>query len=108
MTATKLTADFAEQIKTVRGVEYTFRELSANEYEEIVKLVTDVDGNAELNKVLKLMAIKAIVSPKFTADDLGRKPYPIYRELLGVVSEMHFSDMPVTKVAENGTESPNS
>jgi hypothetical protein len=103
MSAVKMTDEFRSEVVTIRGSEYTFRELSANEYDEIVKLATGPDDTAPLDAVLRLMVIKS-VEPKINADDLGRKPYPVYRKLLSTVNDLHFALDAAEKNGKNGTE----
>lgn len=86
----QLTDDFRQETITVRGVEYTFRELSAEEYDDIIKMASGEDDNAELAVVLKLMAARCLVKPELTPDQLSKKPYPVYQQLLRVINKMHF------------------
>jgi hypothetical protein len=87
----ELTSEFRTEEITVRGVTYKFRELSANEYDEIIKMAAGPDDNAELATVLKLMAAKCLVEPDLTPEQLGAKPYPVYNKLLTTINKMHFS-----------------
>lgn len=98
-----MTDEFRTEEVTVRGVTYKFRELSAEEYDEILKIAAGPDDNAELATVLKLMAGKSLVEPEMDPATLGKKPYPVYNKLLQTVNRMHFS-----LDAADGGEAPNS
>ncbi len=74
----------------IRGVTYKLRELTASEYDEIIKMASGPDDNADLATVLKMMTIKSVVEPPMTAEQLGDKPYPVYRQILQTVNKMHF------------------
>lgn len=103
--ATKLTEEFETKVINIRGTEYRFRELTASEYNSIIKLASGPDDNAELNTVLQLMAIRSLVEPKMTATDLDAKPYPVYAKLLQTVNTMHFT--PLVEAANGSEEPPN-
>lgn len=79
-----------EEIK-IRGVTYKFRELSASEYDDILKIAAGPEDQAELATVLKMMTVKCITEPQLSADDLAAKPYPVYNKILQTVNRMHFS-----------------
>lgn len=85
-----MSADFRTEDVTVRGSVYKFRELSANEYDAILKIATGPDDNADLATVLKMMAVKSLVEPSLTAAELGEKPYPVYSKILQAVNKLHF------------------
>lgn len=101
MAATKMTDEFKTEEITIRGQTYRFRELSANEYDEIMKIASGPDDNADLALVLKMMAVKSLIDPQMTAEEMGNKPYPVYSKLLQTVNKLHFA------VDETG-EAPNS
>jgi len=103
---TKLTEDFETRTVVVRDITYKFKELSASEYDSIIKLAAGPDDNAELNTVLRLMAVKSIVEPKLTSSELESKPYPVYAKLLQTVNLMHFTPIPDGE-DKNGDEPPN-
>jgi len=102
----KVTEEFETRVINIRGSEYRFRELSASEYDSIIKLATGPDDNAELNTVLKLMATKSLIDPKMTTAELEAKPYPVYAKLLQTVNALHFSPIEDDFVPTEG-EPPN-
>lgn len=102
---TKLTEEFETRSVVIRGVTYTFRELSASEYNAIIKLASGPDDEAQLNVVLQLMATKSLVEPKLSAAEIDAKPYPIYAKLLQTVNSMHFTPLP-DQDAKNGSDEP--
>jgi hypothetical protein len=87
----KLTDEFRTDTIVIRGTTYQMRELSAGEYDEILKIASGPDDNADLSTVLRMMTVKCILEPKLTGDDLNNKPYPVYTKLLNAVQKLHFS-----------------
>jgi hypothetical protein len=85
-----LTEEFRTEELVIRGVTYKFRELSATEYDDIIKMAAGPDDNAELGTVLKLMASKCLLEPDLTPEQLGAKPYPVYNKILQTINKMHF------------------
>lgn len=85
-----LTGEFRTEEVTVRGVKYKLKELTANEYDAILKIASGPDDNPDLATVLKMMAIKSLVEPTMTAAELGEKPYPVYTKILQAVNRLHF------------------
>jgi hypothetical protein len=106
MSTSKLTEEFETRVVVIRDTTYRFRELSASEYDSIIKLASGPDDNAELNTVLRLMAVKSIVDPKLTSAELESKPYPVYAKLLQTVNTMHFTPIPDASETA-GDEPPN-
>ncbi len=99
MSTSKLTDEFRTEEVTIRGTTYKLRELSADEYDAILKIAAGPDDNADLGTVLKMMAEKSVVEPVGTP--LGSKPYPVYAKILQTVNKMHFA-------ADEDGEAPNS
>lgn len=84
--------EFAERKITLKGVEYTIRDLDVPQYEECLKAAEKPDGSVPFGDLLKVMVMRA-VSPSPAA----RKrplPYPVYRTLENIVNVMHFLDLP--------------
>jgi hypothetical protein len=95
--------EFRTEEVVIRGVTYKFRELSADEYDEILKIAAGPEDQAELATVLKMMTVKSLVEPALAPDDLGKKPYPVYNKILQTVNRLHFS-----VDATEGEKAPNS
>lgn len=89
MSTPKVSEEFRTEEVTIRGVTYKMRELSANEYDAILKVASGPDDNADLATVLKMMADKSLIDP--IGVDLGSKPYPVYSKILQTVNKLHFS-----------------
>lgn len=106
MPANKLTEEFETRDVTIRDTTYKFRELSASEYNSIIKLASGPDDNAELNVVLQLMVTKALIDPKLTAAELDAKPYPVYAKLLQTVNVMHFTPLVDQKNGKGDDDEP--
>lgn len=88
---------------TLRGTEYTVRELTVDEYEECVAASTDkATGVTTMARLLKMMSLRAI-SPSLAT--LSKPlPYPVYRTLEGIVSDTHFVDLVDEAKADEGNE----
>ena len=107
MAGTKLTPEFYEKTVVIRGVTYKFRELSATEYEECLRIATNPDEeSADLSALLKLMVTRSMIDPKMNAEDYGKMPFPVVRRLNDVVNKMHFPDVDEDEPVVEG-ETPN-
>ena len=84
--------EFAERHITLRGIEYTMKELDVPEYEECLKAAEQSDGSVPFAGLLKIMCLRSI-TPSIAA---RRRPlpYPVYRTLENIVNVMHFLDLP--------------
>lgn len=100
-----LTEEFYEEKVTLRGTEYTFREITAEKYEELLKLAENADGSADLATVLRLMIPESLVNPKLTTEQIYRKPLPVVTAIQNTVNRLHFKNEP-TEPAEGDGESP--
>ena len=98
--------EFLEEQITLRGTTYTFKELSAEQYEDILKLSEGPDGSADLATVLRLMIPESLVSPKLSAEQLYKKPLPVITAIQATVNRMHFRDEPVETPADEDGETP--
>jgi len=80
--------EFTSRTITLRGVEYTIRELDVVEYKSALKQATDATGFTPFQDLLDVM-VPMTVSPSPAA---RRKPmpYPVYRTLEDIVNVMHF------------------
>ena len=88
--STKLSDECRVEEVVIRGTTYKLRELTASEYDNIIKMASGPDDNADLATVLKMMTVTSIVEPAMTAEQLGDKPYPVYSKILQTVNKMHF------------------
>lgn len=84
--------ELRETTVEIRGIKYVLRELTATEYDDLVKIATGPDDEVDLTALLKLMMSKCLVEPKISAEEFGNKPYPVVRKLNDVVNRMHFGD----------------
>lgn len=75
---------------TVRGKTYTFRELSAGDYNDLIDIYTK-DDIVDSVGVTRSMAVRSLTAPVLTNDELMALPFPVYSRLIGVVNKMHFS-----------------
>ena len=110
-----LTEDFYEETVTLRGTKYTFREISADKYEELLKTAEGEDGTADLSLVLRLMIPESLIEPKLTTEQIYKKPLPVVTAIQNTVNRLHFTTEPTEPTkdgkdgtdGEEGTESPN-
>jgi hypothetical protein len=80
--------EFAERKITLRGTEYTIRELDVVQYKAALKDATKEDGTTPFQDLLDLMVLRC-VSPS-PATRSKPMPYPVYRTLEDIVNVMHF------------------
>jgi len=83
---------FLEKEVTLRGATYKFRELSSEEYDKLYKAAEKQDGDVDTIVLLRLMTTKSIVEPPLSADQLGKLPLRVTRELTRIVSDLHFEE----------------
>lgn len=80
---------FEEHRITLRGTEYTIRELSVPEYKDCLKAATDEKtGLTPFSDLLDLMVLRS-VSPSLAARSTPIS-YPVYRTLEDLVNTTHF------------------
>lgn len=85
---------------TLRGIEYTIREIDVDEYDAIVREVADpVTGAVRFDRLLKGMVLRCV-------RPLPSKPwkFPVYRTLEGIVNDMHYADLPDEAAKESEDE----
>jgi len=84
--------DFEDRHITLRGIDYTIRELSVPEYKECLKSATDQNtGATPFQDLLDLMVLRC-VSPSIAARSKPM-PYVVYRTLEDIVNVMHFATL---------------
>ena len=84
--------EFEERTVSIRGSEFTIRELSAEEYDTCLKSATKADGDVDMVLLLRLMTLKSLQAPKMSAEEISKLPYRISRRLGSAVNELHFGD----------------
>lgn len=88
-TASKDEQGFYSEIVEVRGKSYTFRELSAGDYNDLLDLYTKDDSTDNVG-MTRAMAIKSIISPTLTVEEMMALPFPVYSKLIGTVNRLHW------------------
>lgn len=83
-------SDFEQKTFTIRGREFTIRELSAEEYDGCVAASRREDDTLDAVLLLRLMMIRSVVSPTLTAEGVSKMPYKVVRKLGDEVNEMHY------------------
>lgn len=86
------TSLFPQKSVEARGSTYTFRELSAGEYDQCVKSATDDDGVTNPVQLLRWMMIKGSVEPKLTPTDIANLPLFVVGEIGRVVNELNYGE----------------
>lgn len=113
MAAPKMTTEFTEKTLTLRGKPYVIRELSIGEYDDVVRKATDTkkDGLGEDIEVvdnarlLRLMVLKSLQSPKVSLDQFSELPARIVFALNNAVNAMHRAeDLEVADAPEDEGE----
>lgn len=95
-TATDIADNFNTAEVTHKGTTYSFRELSAEEYDHAVELATsddlDADGNKKLDTVqlLRWMIVQGSVEPKLNPASLGKLPFSATTKISRTVNDLHF------------------
>lgn len=85
--------EFEDRHITLRGTEYTIRELDVTEYKACLKAATDeTTGMTPFQDLLDQLVLRA-VSPSPAARSKPM-PYPVYRTLEDIVNVMHFRELP--------------
>lgn len=80
--------EFSERKITLRGTEYTIRELDVVQYKEALKTATREDGTTPFQDLLDIMVMRCVTpSPAARSKPM---PYPVYRTLEDIVNVMHF------------------
>jgi hypothetical protein len=100
----KTEAVFETRTRTLRGIEFTIRELDVVEYKDALKAAEGPDGMTPFQNLLDVMVLKCVTpSPASFSKPL---PYPIYRTLEDMVNVMHFVNLPdeAKKDDEDGAE----
>lgn len=85
---------FSTASVTHRGRTFTFRELSAEEYDHAVDLATKGAGDEkELDTVqlLRWMIVTGSVEPKLDAAKLGKLPFSTVTRISKTVNDLHFA-----------------
>ena len=79
---------------THRGTTYTFRELSAEEYDQCVELSTTGEGDdksLDTVQLLRWMIIKGSLEPKLDPAALGKLPFSAVTKISRTVNDLHFA-----------------
>ena len=80
--------EFAERKITLRGTEYTIRELDVVQYKAALKDATREDGTTPFQDLLDIMVMRCVTPNPATRSK--PMPYPVYRTLEDIVNVMHF------------------
>ena len=87
-----LTFAFEEKVVEVKGKKFKLRELTAEQYDECIKAATGADDDIDMVVLLRLMLLQSLEDPKSEAEDLGKFPYSVVRQLTTAVNRLHFTD----------------
>ena len=97
-TAQPTPLEIAEAFDTVevvhKGKTFTFRELSAEEYDQCVEVSSHGEGDdkqLDTVQLLRWMIIKGSVEPKLDPAALGRLPFSAVTKISRAVNDLHFA-----------------
>ncbi len=76
---------------THKGHGYSFRELSAEEYDRCVALATKDGGDLDTVQLLRWMIVTGSVEPKLDAGGLSKLPFSAVTRISRAVNDLHFS-----------------
>jgi hypothetical protein len=95
---------FEQKTVTIKGTDYTFRELSTGEYDDAIQKSTDkaADGPDSV-KLLRWMIIMGSVEPKLTSGSLAKLPMSTTGKISDAVNELHFGPPDLTPFADRLT-----
>lgn len=94
------TSLFPQKSVEARGTKYTFRELSAGEYDQCVKNASDDEGVVNSVQLLRWMMIKGSVEPKLTASAIANLPLFVIGELGRVVNDLNYGEDSLQPLAD--------
>jgi hypothetical protein len=93
-TPTEVDEGFNTTEITVKGKSYSFRELSAEEYDECVELASHGEGDdktLDTVQMLRWMIVKGSVDPKLNPAQLGKLPFSATTKISRAVNDLHFA-----------------
>lgn len=92
-TPTEIDEGFDQTSVTHKGTTYTFRELSAEEYDECVELASHGEGDdkqLDAVQMLRWMIVKGSLQPKLNASTLAKLPFSATTKISRAVNDLHF------------------
>ena len=92
-TASDIDEGFNTAEITIKGKTYSFRELSAEEYDECVELASHGEGDdktLDTVQMLRWMIVKGSVDPKLNPAQLGKLPFSATTKISRTVNDLHF------------------
>jgi len=79
---------------THKGKTFSFRELTAEEYDQCVALATGDDKSLDTVQLLRWMIVKGSVDPKLDPASLGKLPFSAVGKISKAVNDLHFAPDP--------------
>lgn len=94
MSATKaLEFPFATKSITIKGTEYTFREITVEENDECNDAGNGPEGKWDGRAALRMMITKSSVEPKLDFATIARMPLAVYNAVATAVNEVNRGDL---------------
>lgn len=84
-----LTLPFAEETITIDKRKFTFRELTVDENDQCADGARTKDGMVNTRTMMRLMILNSAVSPKLTAEALGKMPQRAYIRIYDLVNRLN-------------------
>jgi len=85
-----LDGQFQVRSVSIRGTKYVLRELTASDYEKILKLAREEKDDPD-DTLFRLMLDKSLQEPKIGVDKLYHGPFTVVQRLISLLRDMHFN-----------------
>ena len=96
------------QVRTVkiRGKKYVLRELSAADYEKVLRLAREDQDNPD-DTLFRLMLDKSLQEPKVGVDELYKGPFTVVQRLNELLRDIHFDPADIDEGEDDEDEVEN-
>jgi len=96
-----LDGDFQVRKVKIRGKRYVLKELSAREYEKVVKLARE-DELAPDETLSRLILDKSLQEPKIPVDELYDGPFTVVQRLNEILRDIHYTPAEIEEENDEG------
>ena len=92
----------------IRGIKYGFRELTIDEYNELLARATNIkrdqltgaeEEDTDNAVMMRLMILKSCITNNIKIGDIGEKGYRLFRAFASVVNQLHFGEEPIVQLS---------
>lgn len=81
------------KVVTYKDYDYTFRELTLAENDEIRELATDSENKYDARLAMRLTIVNSAVDPKLDMEQLSKFPSTLYAKVYEAVNDLHDPDL---------------